>query len=80
MHRYYAGTRGHGRHAEREHPGGIEFITVVEIPGEIERIGIAASVGRADDGQSLYAIYMRGHAGALPGQWTLVDDEFRPAR
>jgi hypothetical protein len=77
---YYAGARRLGRHAEAEHLGLIEFIPVVEAPGEIEWIGMAMSASRADDDQSLYVIHLRNHEGRLPGHWILVDGEFQPAQ
>ena len=77
---YYAGTRRLGRHAEAQHAGLIEFIAVVEAPGEIEWIGMALLACRAHDDQSLYVIHLRNHEGGLPGYWILVDGQFQPAQ
>jgi len=80
MRGFYAGARRYGRHAEVPHPGLIEVIAVVEAPGEKEWIGMATCAGPADDGQALYVIYLHAHVGTLPGYWTLVEGEFRPAQ
>ena len=77
---YYAGTMRLGRHAEAKRPGLIEFIAVVEAPGDIEWIGMAILACGADDDQSRYVIHLRNPEGALPGYWILVDGKFQPAQ
>jgi hypothetical protein len=78
MRGYYAGARHRGRHAEAEHPRGIEFIAVVDAPDAIEWIGMAVAACPAADEQDLYVIHLRDHERELPGVWALVDGRFSP--